>query len=169
MKIKYIDSKTMILDDKSEWNFLSVNPPPASWAVDDDVEIETRGRGLKNNVAVNHSKDDTERTVSYSKGGISKRYETKASETYPDEWLDQDYKIRDIKEGGCIVIADHSEYGSIWKISNPSITNEGAWAQGQRVRISKGIAKIATYKIENFDINRPPFGASFGGFEVSKF
>ena len=169
MKIKYIDSKKMILEDDSEWEFLGANPPPASWKVGDDVDTEKRGEKLKKDIAINHSRDDQERTVAYIKGGISKKYKTGEEDTYPDEWLDRDWKIRDLYQDSCIIVADQSPNGSIWQLKNYSSRNEGKWSPGQRVRISKGNARFVSYQIENFDINRPPFIASFMGWAKSKF
>lgn len=169
MKIKYIDSKKMILEDDSEWQFLGANPPPVSWKAGDDVDIEKRGQKIKSDIVINRTKEDQERAIAYIKGGISKRYKTGEEEAYPDEWLDQDWKVKDLLEDGHIVIADPSPNGSIWLINNYSSKNEGNWAPGQRIRISKGNARFVSYQIENFDINRPPFVASFMGWAKSKF
>ena len=118
------------------------------------------------------------------KGNISdgSPSEIKLGDKYPDEWLNQKWKISEVlwdseyddeKEtelnDDSIVVADPGS--SKWKMTslNVSKNNYRNWEAGQTVLISKHESGMTTYWIKNLDIPNSEIGVSFMGWAESKF
>lgn len=114
-----------------------------------------------------------------SDGGPS---EVKLGDKYPDEWLNQEWKIGEVLWGSeyddeketemsddSIVVADPGN--SKWKMTGLGFSKNSyrQWEAGQTVIISKRESKMTIYWIKNLDIPNSEGGASFDGWAESKF
>jgi len=170
LKIKTINQQEMTLDDDSKWEFMGAERPSFTWQAGDVVVVRrpTGNSPIKTKYGVtNKTRKDREISAVYMGGAISeeeiveinKKFEY--SKKYPSERLDKVWGIKKLLEDASMLLEDWS----VWQLTN--LTNgedTGEWAVGQNVRITKSSSGIG-YRIENLDIKRPPFIASFLGFQ----
>ncbi len=170
IKIKSIDSRKMILDDSSEWQFLEATPPPSTWQGGDQViigKMEGRFKSKSMYKVVNKTRKDQDRPAVYLGGGISKSQTieiNKSWEGYPDERLNRNMRVRDLLEDGCVELED----GSVWQLTGLTQSQTGDWSPGQLVCVSKSASGVKTYRMKNLTIDRD-FIVVFMGFRESKF
>ena len=196
-KIVALEFPKMRLEDGFEWYIVKDASLPSQEAlsVGDDVDIEpmgaTRpGEEIKSYKVIKDPKKqgfkvlwlnppdkEIKKSTEYDiekkrKGTLSDGYasETKLGENYPDEWLNRDWKIKEVSGEGHVSVADSSPNGSKWELLQFSVGNFRGWEAGQAVRISKRKSGMTMYWIENLDIpDSQPVGVHFMGWAKSKF
>ena len=154
LKILYIDSQKMRLEDESKWRFLKTMKPPSSWKGGDDpdsVRVEEMGSFKSDVLYAIHgvSKKDTNTQAEYlggAKGEASDVNVTKSmtDTEYPATHLDKEWEIRKATDN--IIVLDD---GSVWKLIAAFTVNLNTrkindWQQGHSVTVSRdpGKAKI---------------------------
>lgn len=210
-KIVARDKDAMGLKDDSSWLIVKDMSLPSKEVlnVGDEVDIEPsgptrQGEKIKSYKVVKDPKKQgfrvswlnptdksiknlNDRNIMKSrKGTIDDGYpsEIKLGDKYPDEWLNQKWKIREVlwdseyddeKEteisDDSIVVADPSPGGSKWKMTRLGFSKNSyrKWEEGQTVLISKREPGIMTYWIENLDMSNSEVCVSFMGWAESKF
>ncbi len=166
LEIKSINTKTMVLEDSSKWQFLPNMAPPESWGSGDEIVVEKIEGRFQSNVLhriINKTRKSQDRSAVYQGGGISKEKIVeinKSLKAYPDERLDRELDIEKLLNDGCILLSDQS----VWQLSGIASRSAGDWTAGQSVKISKGTSILKTYNIKNLDIKKTMLG-NFVGFQ----
>lgn len=169
LKIKSINSQKMELDDDSTWEFMGAERPPVTWQAGDVIVVRRPAGNPPYQTRygiTNKTRKDREISAVYMGGGtsmeeivkINKKFQH--SKEYPAERLEKVWKVRKLLEDGAILLEDWS----VWQLSLLASRDEGEWAEGQNVCVTKSNSGRG-YRIENLDMKRPPFIASFLGFQ----
>ncbi len=164
LKILYIDSQKMRLEDMSKWKFLSIMTPPSSWKGGDSpdtVSVEefpsTKLKSESLYAIRGVSQKDTNTQAEYLGGAEGEPADINVTksmidEKYPENFLDKPLIVRRAT-GNLIVLEDDS----VWSLAAPMIHQNDLdqmndWHKGQVVIISRTTGKgrdIRVYSVTN--------------------
>jgi len=195
-KIEEIKPPNIKLKDGSEWYFHpGTIPLPKEWIIEDIVVVShvgaiRKGEGKRSFKITNITRKKQEArafwvnppdkdknmndydVIKKRKGVISERHasESKLDKNNPDEWLNQNLKIKEVQGDDHIVVTDMSQDSSEWEWSELTKNNFKGWVEGQTVYISKSELKPIKYWMKNLDMpDIQAASVSFMGLAKSKF
>ena len=145
-----IKSYKVIKDPKKQgFKALWLNSPDKGIKKSIDYNIEKKRKGIISDSSVSESESDKDN---------------------PDEWLNQNLKIKEVLGDDHIVVMNVSGKASEWAWALLTKNNFKGWVEGQPARIFKSELKPTKYWMENLAMpNIQAVAVSFVGLAKSKF
>lgn len=174
LKITYIDSQKMRLQDESKWRFLKDMRPPSVWKVGDTVKPDTLPSFKSDSMFAIYgvSQKDTNTQAEYLGGAKGESTDINVTKSmtdreYPANNMDRSWRVK--KAAGNIVVL---EDGSVWKLTAALSLNMNSralsnWQEGHYATVSRTIGKshdIRNYQVKNNDTGVTLIG-TFEGWE----
>lgn len=171
--IKSINSKEMLLDDDSKWQFLDKSLAPLLWEVGNQIVIEKREGKFSDvcYIIINKTKKDQKICAVYGKDNISKEKKNEINKSllepvsypaaYPEERLNMPLSIKKLLEENSVQLVDNS----VWILTDWANSDVSKWETGQIVCVTKGMSRLRKYYMENLNVKGNSFIVQFSRFQ----